>query len=58
MAGMSLSQNLEPKIPSWSVFVDDQEFGYTQIKTTTKSLEMKYFCNAGTIRDEFALVKS
>jgi len=57
MAGMSLTHGLEPKTPSWSVYNNDREYGFTVIRTTETKLEMKFFNNEGDLRDHFSLSK-
>jgi len=55
MAGMGLSQNIEDKQPDWSLYVDDQEYGYSIIQTTETSLHMEYFNNENVLKDKFTL---
>jgi len=54
MAGQSLTQNLEDKLPPWMVIVDNQEYGYSRIFTNESTLHFQYFSNYGNVlRDEF-----
>jgi hypothetical protein len=57
MAGMGLSQNLEDPKPGWLQYVDDQEYGYSLIDTTAKTLHMRYYNNNNDLKDQFTLRK-
>jgi len=57
MAGMGLSQNLQKETPEWITYVDDQNFGFTQMKTTENKLEMWYYTNDLQLNDHFTLSK-
>jgi len=57
MAGMGLTKNLEPSPPSWNVYLDDDEYGFTTIKTSEHTLEMKFYANNNDLRDQFTLTK-
>lgn len=53
MAGMGLSQNIEDKLPVWSVVINDQEYGYTRIFTNETSFHFQFYSNSKGLLDEF-----
>lgn len=55
MAGYGLTQLLQNPQPSYFVFTDDQEYGYTTITTTQSTLTMQFYNNDNQLRDEFSL---
>jgi len=57
IAGMSLSHTILPTPPSWIVYVDDKEYGYTLINTTQTGLTMGFYNNNNDLKDQFTLVK-
>jgi len=54
MAGMALSKNIMLKQPSWIVYVDDQEYGYSVIETTATEINMWFYNNENVLRDHFS----
>jgi len=57
MAGMGLSTNIQAPAPSWLQYMDDKEYGYTRLFITKKSLQMQFFNEERTLRDDFTLTK-
>jgi len=45
MAGCGLSQNLQTPQPEWIEYVDDNNYGFSKIVTTDKTLKFQYFRN-------------
>jgi len=57
MAGMGLSQNIEPIDPDWFVMIDDEEYGYTKLSITKSSLRMQYLNENRVLKDDFTLLR-
>eukprot|EP01117_Protostelium_nocturnum_P005141 TRINITY_DN1866_c0_g1_i1.p1 TRINITY_DN1866_c0_g1~~TRINITY_DN1866_c0_g1_i1.p1 ORF type:complete len:569 (+),score=151.58 TRINITY_DN1866_c0_g1_i1:237-1943(+) len=57
MAGFGLTHNLEKHWPSYMVYVDDTENGFTKIRVDAKSFKMEYFGNKSGLKDSFTLTK-
>jgi len=55
MAGMGLSQNLESTPPSWLIYVDDDNYGYTTLRANSTQIHFQYFTNSNDLHDEFTL---
>jgi hypothetical protein len=57
MAGCGLSQNTWSTTPTWIEKVDIDDYGFTTISTTDKTLHMQYFTNTNpdVAHDDFIL---
>ena len=59
MAGYSLTTEIETPPPSWSVYVDVTEHGYTRYTANYTHMHFEYVANKGkTVKDSFVLQKS
>ena len=56
MAGFNLDHLFEQTAPDWAVTLNNQNWGYSKIKTTETTLEFQFIGNGGYgVLDKFSL---
>ena len=56
MAGFNLDHLFQPTAPNYAVVLDNQNWGYSKIKTTATTLEFQFIGNSGEgVLDHFSL---
>ena len=55
MAGYSLTHLFQTPTPPFWMALNDQDYGYTRISTTSKVLEFEFYNNNNELKDKFVL---